>query len=102
VEGDDASAAWPRDGSELLVYGGSSGYLLHAMSGAVQTLSYLVGYGSVAWLSTLRAPPAKPLVGPMPDDVSIRLENSKPGYRPDGSLNAHNFSILQHAGYDRG
>lgn len=52
VEGDDASVAWSPDGSELLIYGGGGGYLVEAGSGTFQMLSYLVGYGSIAWLST--------------------------------------------------
>jgi hypothetical protein len=52
VEGDDASVAWSPDGSQLLVYGGGGSYLVDADSGNFQILSYLVGYGSIAWLSS--------------------------------------------------
>lgn len=51
VEGDDASVAWSPDGSELLVYGGGGSYLVDAASGSFQLVSYLVGYGSIAWLA---------------------------------------------------
>jgi hypothetical protein len=51
VEGDDASVAWSPDGSQLLVYGGGGSYLVDADSGTFQVLSYLVGYGSIAWPS---------------------------------------------------
>jgi hypothetical protein len=51
VEGDDASVAWSPDGSQLLVYGGGGSYLVDVDSGNFQVLAYLVGYGSIAWLS---------------------------------------------------
>jgi Tol biopolymer transport system component len=51
VEADDASVAWSPDGSSLLVYGGSGSYLVDAGSGEVQSLPYLAGFGSIAWLS---------------------------------------------------
>jgi hypothetical protein len=51
VEADDASVAWSPDGSQLLVYGGGGSYLVDADSGNFQVLSYLVGYGSIAWLA---------------------------------------------------
>jgi hypothetical protein len=50
VEGDDASVAWSLDGPELLVYSGGGSYLVDAGTGTFQVLSYLVGYGSIAWL----------------------------------------------------
>jgi Tol biopolymer transport system component len=52
VEGDDASVAWSPDGSQLLVYGGGGAYLVDLDSGNFQVLSYLVGYGSIVWLSS--------------------------------------------------
>jgi hypothetical protein len=51
VEGDDASVAWSPDGSALLAYGGGGSYLIDGGSGSFQTLSYFVGYGSIAWPS---------------------------------------------------
>jgi len=51
VEGDDASVAWSTDGSELLVYGGGSSYVVDAGTGSFQVLRYLVAYGSIAWLA---------------------------------------------------
>jgi Tol biopolymer transport system component len=51
VEGDDASVAWSPDGSQLLVYAGGGSYLVDAGSGTFQSVSYLVGYGAVAWLA---------------------------------------------------
>jgi Tol biopolymer transport system component len=50
VAGDDASDTWSPDGSQLLVYGGTGGFLVDAMSGSWQQLPYLAGYGSTAWL----------------------------------------------------
>jgi hypothetical protein len=51
VESDDGSVVWSPDGTELLVYGGSGGFLVDATTGEYQLLSYLSGYGSIAWLS---------------------------------------------------
>ncbi len=42
---------WSPDGLELLVYGGGGSYLVDAGTGTFQVLSYLVGYGSIAWLA---------------------------------------------------
>jgi hypothetical protein len=51
VGADDGSVAWSPDGASLLVYGGGGGFLVDASSGNSQTLGYLAGYGSIAWLS---------------------------------------------------
>ena len=51
VESDDGSVAWSPDGSALLVYGGSGAFVVDAATGDYQLLSYLTGYGSIAWLS---------------------------------------------------
>jgi hypothetical protein len=50
VESDDGSAAWSPDSSELLVYGGSGGFLVDATTGDFQLLTYVSGYGSIAWV----------------------------------------------------
>jgi Tol biopolymer transport system component len=43
LEADDGSVAWSPDGSQLLVYGGSGGYIVDANSGEFQELAYLSG-----------------------------------------------------------
>jgi Tol biopolymer transport system component len=50
VQNDDPSIAWSPDGSQFLVYGGWGSYLVDATSGAASSLSFLAGYGSLAWL----------------------------------------------------
>ena len=50
VENDDPSVAWSPDGSQLLVYGGWGSYVVDVGSGTASNLSFLAGYGSIAWL----------------------------------------------------
>jgi Tol biopolymer transport system component len=50
VLNDDPSVAWSPDGSQLLVYGGWGSYLVDAANGDSTLLSYLPGYGALAWL----------------------------------------------------
>ena len=47
---DDPSVAWSPDGSQLLVYGGWGSFVVDAATGSSDSLSFLAGYGSVAWL----------------------------------------------------
>ena len=51
VLNDDPSIAWSPDGSQLLVYGGWGSYLVDVSSGESNLLSFLPGYGALAWLS---------------------------------------------------
>jgi WD40-like Beta Propeller Repeat len=51
VLNDDPSIAWAPDGSQLLVYGGWGSYLVDVPSGNSSLLSFLPGYGALAWLS---------------------------------------------------
>ena len=52
VINDDPSVAWSPDGTQLLEYGGWGSYLVDVASGQSSLLSYLPGYGAVAWLDT--------------------------------------------------
>lgn len=54
VESIDGSIAWSPDGTTLLVYGGSGGYLLDATTRDYDMISYVSGYGAVAWLPDQR------------------------------------------------
>jgi hypothetical protein len=51
VLNDEPSIAWSPDGSQLLVYGGWGSYLVDVPSGNSSLLSFLPGYGALAWLS---------------------------------------------------
>jgi Tol biopolymer transport system component len=50
VQDDDPSITWSPDGSQLLIYGGWGSYVVDAGTGAASALSFLAGYGSIAWL----------------------------------------------------
>jgi WD40 repeat protein len=50
VQDDDPSVAWSPDGSQVLVYGGWGSFVVDAASGGADSLPFLAGYGSVAWL----------------------------------------------------
>jgi hypothetical protein len=47
---DDPSTAWSPDGSQVLVYGGWGSFVVDAATGSAESLPFLAGYGSVAWL----------------------------------------------------
>ena len=47
---DDPSVAWSPDSNQVLVYGGWGSYVVDVASGSATSLSFLAGYGSVAWL----------------------------------------------------
>jgi hypothetical protein len=47
---DDPSTAWSPDGSQVLVYGGWGSFVVDAATGTAESLPFLAGYGSVAWL----------------------------------------------------
>ena len=47
---DDPSVAWSPDGTQLLVYGGWGSFVVDTASGEYTSLSYIAGYGSIAWL----------------------------------------------------
>jgi Tol biopolymer transport system component len=51
VGADDASVAWSPDGSQLFVYGSTGARLVDASSGETQLLTFLAGFGAIAWLS---------------------------------------------------
>jgi Tol biopolymer transport system component len=51
VINDDPSVAWSPDGTQILVYGGWGSYLIDPVSGESTLLSYLPGYGALAWLA---------------------------------------------------
>lgn len=50
VESDDGSVAWSPDDASLSVYGGSGGYLVDSATGEYDLITYLSGYGAIAWL----------------------------------------------------
>jgi Tol biopolymer transport system component len=47
---DEPSIAWSPDQSQLFVYSGTGSFLLDAASGAVSPLTFVQGYGPVAWV----------------------------------------------------
>jgi Tol biopolymer transport system component len=51
VVNDDPSVAWSPDGTQLLVYGGWGSYLIDPVSGESTLLSFLPGYGALAWVA---------------------------------------------------
>jgi Tol biopolymer transport system component len=51
VINDDPSVAWSPDGAQILVYGGWGSYLIDVATGTSSLLSYLPGYGALAWLA---------------------------------------------------
>ncbi|MBV9354132.1 MAG: hypothetical protein JO023_01265, partial [Chloroflexi bacterium] len=51
VAGDDASVAWSPDANSLFVYGGAGSFLVDSASGQVQSLGFVSGYGSTAWVA---------------------------------------------------
>jgi hypothetical protein len=55
---DDPSITWSPDGSRVLVYGGWGSVIVDPLTGAADSLSYLGGYGSAAWLPVEDAPPS--------------------------------------------
>ena len=50
VGADDASVAWSPDGSQLFVYGSTGARLVDASTGETQLLTFLAGFGAIAWL----------------------------------------------------
>jgi Tol biopolymer transport system component len=50
VGADDASLAWSPDGAAIFVYGSTGARLVDVASGQTTLLSYLAGFGAVAWL----------------------------------------------------
>jgi hypothetical protein len=52
VMNDDPSVAWSPDSQSVLVYGGWGSFVIDAVSGAVNSLPFLTGYGSTAWVDS--------------------------------------------------
>lgn len=52
---DDPSVTWSPDGSKVLVYGGWGSFIVDPVTGTADSLSYLGGYGSTAWLPAAAA-----------------------------------------------
>ncbi len=48
---DEPSVAWSPDASQLFVYSGTGSFMLDAASGLVTPLSFVQGYGPVAWVA---------------------------------------------------
>jgi len=47
---DDPSIGWSPDGSQLFIYGGWGSFVVDAVTGENQSMTFLAGYGSVGWL----------------------------------------------------
>jgi Tol biopolymer transport system component len=50
VGADDGTLAWSPDGSQLFIYGGTGSFVVDADSGDATPLTYVSGYGTIAWL----------------------------------------------------
>jgi hypothetical protein len=48
---DEPSVAWSPDETQLFVYSGTGSFILDATSGAITPLTFVQGYGQVAWVS---------------------------------------------------
>ena len=49
---------WSPDGSKVLVYGGWGSFIVDPITGVTDSLSYVGGYGSTAWLPAEDATPS--------------------------------------------
>ena len=51
IGADEPSVAWSPDASQVFVYSGTGSFLIDVASGTSTTLSYVQGYGPVAWVT---------------------------------------------------
>jgi hypothetical protein len=51
---DEPSVTWSPDQTELFVYSGTGSFIVDAATGALTPLSYVTGYGPVAWVAVPR------------------------------------------------